>query len=180
MNMIKTELHPLAEKWSNVKLEHTSTYGIRYLLMHDEYDKNSKLWRRYTNGSWLTSHVDRFNTHVISAILNVAQEVREDWPLYIKDNQGRDHAVVIRPGEMVWYESARLVHGRPQPLNGAYFDNLFIHYKPVGDWYEEPFTVGSRPRRMPIQLQDLKQWINEYLIRWLQFYPSKKSCNDPF
>lgn len=115
------------------------------------------LQRRYTNGSWLTSHVDRFNTHVISAILNVAQEVREDWPLYIKDNKGGDNEVIIRPGEMVWYESARLVHGRPKPLHGDFFDNLFIHFKPVGDWYEEPFTVGSRPRRQPITLGDLNQ-----------------------
>ena len=101
--------------------------------------------------------MDRFNTHVISAILNVAQEVREDWPLYIKDNKGGDHAVIIRPGEMVWYESARLVHGRPKPLDGDYFDNLFIHFKPVGDWYEEPYIVGSRPRKMPITLEYLNQ-----------------------
>ena len=105
----------------------------------------------------MTSHVDRFTTHVISAILNVAQDVREDWPLYIKDNKGEDHAVTIKPGEMLWYESARLVHGRPKPLNGDFFDNLFIHFKPVGDWYEEPFTVGSRPRREPITLEDLKR-----------------------
>ena len=105
----------------------------------------------------MTSHVDRFTTHVISAILNVAQDVREDWPLYIKDNKGEDHAVTIKPGEMLWYESARLVHGRPKPLNGDFFDNLFIHFKPVGDWYEAPFKVGSRPRREPITLEDLKR-----------------------
>ena len=28
--MLEKELHPLAEKWSKVKLEHTSTYGIRW------------------------------------------------------------------------------------------------------------------------------------------------------
>ena len=68
--MVKRGLHPLAEKWAGVKLQHTATYGVR----------------RYTNGSWLTSHVDRFNTHVISAIINLGQSVTEPWPLYIKDN----------------------------------------------------------------------------------------------
>ena len=30
MKMMEKELRPLAEKWSKVKLEHTSTYGIRW------------------------------------------------------------------------------------------------------------------------------------------------------
>ena len=85
--------------------------------------------RRYTNGSWLTTHVDRFNTHVISAILNIGQQVEEDWPLYIKDNDGRSQEMLLAPGEMVWYESARLPHGRPSPLRGQYYDNLFIHFQ---------------------------------------------------
>ena len=85
--------------------------------------------RRYTNGSWLTTHVDRFNTHVISAILNIGQQVEEAWPLYIKDNDGRSQEMLLAPGEMVWYESARLPHGRPRPLRGQYYDNLFIHFQ---------------------------------------------------
>ena len=45
LEMLKVGLQPMAEKWANVKLEHTATYGIR----------------RYTNGSWLISHIDRFS-----------------------------------------------------------------------------------------------------------------------
>ena len=33
-------------------------------------------------------------------------------------------------GEMLWYESARLVHGRPIPFKGEYYDNVFVHFKP--------------------------------------------------
>ena len=112
--------------------------------------------RRYTHGSSLTSHVDRFNTHVISAILNIAQDVSEDWPLYILDNDGESHKVVIQPGEMIWYESARAMHGRPRPLNGSYFDNLFIHYKPAGQWYNSPFYVGDNKNLKIIKLIDIK------------------------
>ena len=57
------------------------------------------------------------------------------------DNDGGQHAVLLEPGEMVWYESARAIHGRPQPLQGEYYDNLFIHYSPVGDWYTSPYEV---------------------------------------
>ena len=98
--------------------------------------------RRYTNGSWLASHLDRFSTHVVSAILNIGQSVEEDWPLYILDNSGAPHSVLLQPGEMLWYESARAVHGRPRHFVGEYFDNLFIHWSPTGTWYTEQYTVG--------------------------------------
>ena len=97
--------------------------------------------RRYTNGSWLASHLDRFSTHVISAILNLGQSVSRDWPLHILDNSGAQHSVLLQPGEMVWYESARLVHGRPHKLEGEYFDNIFVHYRPTVLWYSNQYQV---------------------------------------
>jgi len=139
------KLLPLAEEWANVKLEFTSLYGIR----------------RYTNGSELAAHVDRFYTHIISAILNIGQSVESDWPLYIMDNDGGQHKVTMEPGDMVWYESARTIHGRQQPLQGEYYDNLFIHYKPVDSWYIprsediSDFEIGKKPRSTPITLQEI-------------------------
>ena len=32
------------------------------------------------------------------------------------------------------YESARLVHGRPYPLQGRSYTNLFVHFKPAEKW----------------------------------------------
>lgn len=74
-------------------------------------------------------------------------QVDEEWPLDIMDHQGAEHQVhpdsitvrtmtqvYLKPGEMLWYESARLVHGRQRPFKGAFFDNLFLHYKPAGLW----------------------------------------------
>ena len=49
------------------------------------------------------------DTHVISAILNVAQDVDSPWPLNILDWDGKSHKVYLEAGEMVWYESARSV-----------------------------------------------------------------------
>jgi len=36
------------------------------------------------------------------------------------------------PGDMVLYESHSLLHGRPFPLKGRYFANIFIHFEPTG------------------------------------------------
>ena len=44
--------------------------------------------------------------------------------------------MILKAGEMLGYESARLVHSRQQPLRGHHYDNVFIHYQPRGLWYQ--------------------------------------------
>ena len=62
-------------------------------------------------------HVDTITTHVVSAIINVDQHVVEDWPLVILDHSGVERKVMMKAGDMLLYESARLLHGRPgKPL----------------------------------------------------------------
>jgi hypothetical protein len=115
--VIFDNIKPILEEWSGIpKLVPTSFYGIRV----------------YTRGNILRNHVDRASTHVISVIFNVDQECDEDndWPLEIYDHDGNAHQIFLKPGEMALYESATCVHGRPTPLNGRYFANAFIHYKP--------------------------------------------------
>ena len=89
------------ESWTSRNvgdLELTSIYGVR----------------RYTEGAVLRMHADTSNTHVVSAIINVNQEeMQHDWPLLILDHQHREHNVSMQPGDMVLYESAKLLHGRP-------------------------------------------------------------------
>jgi len=115
---LSDDLRPILEGWFEGPLQLTSIYGIR----------------KYTNGSVLRMHVDTANTHVVSAIINVDQSVERDWPLLILDHEGNEHNVTMKPGDMVLYESARLLHGRPDTFIGEHYDNIFIHYKPVSDW----------------------------------------------
>ena len=75
----------------------------------------------YQNGAVLVPHRDREETHIISAIINIDQEVSEDWPLVIEDHFYRKHELTLKPGEVLYYESAKLLHGRPTPLNGKSF-----------------------------------------------------------
>jgi prolyl 4-hydroxylase len=104
------------EKWG--ELVSTSTYGVR----------------RYTNGSTLQAHVDVVATHAVSAILNIGQEIQQDWPLQIASHDGTVHEVLMEAGEMVLYESAKAIHGRVVPLKGSHFDNIFVHYRPTDGW----------------------------------------------
>mmetsp|Transcript_10104 Transcript_10104/g.23301 ORF Transcript_10104/g.23301 Transcript_10104/m.23301 type:complete len:519 (+) Transcript_10104:72-1628(+) len=124
-----SELLPILAEWSGFdarELEMTSIYGIR----------------RYSRGSVLRMHVDTVVTHVVSAIVNVDQlpadgnSTELDWPLEFKTNSGEFHYVNMRPGEMLLYESAKCLHGRPQPFGGEAYANIFLHFKPTapGSW----------------------------------------------
>jgi len=112
---IHDAMKPKMEKWCGKKLDPTYVYGIR----------------EYKKGAILKLHRDRFDTHIISAIINVAQQVNEDWPLVIEDNYYRSHNVLLAPGDVVFYEGARLMHGRPIAFDGTSFANIFCHFKPI-------------------------------------------------
>ena len=114
---LKKEIHmslkPALEKWSNTQLEPTFVYGIRI----------------YGRDAVLKEHRDREQTHIVSAIINVDQEVDLDWPLVIDDHHYRKHQIHLNPGEVLFYEGARLKHGRPMPLKGKKYANIFCHFK---------------------------------------------------
>ncbi len=103
------------EEWTGEDLQPCSLYGIRI----------------YTEGSILATHVDRLPL-VSSAIVNVAQDVDEPWPIEVIGHDGKAHNITMEPGDMVLYESHSVLHGRPFALKGRYFANIFIHFEPTG------------------------------------------------
>lgn len=110
------ELKPMLEQWANVTLEPQAAYGLRV----------------YRRGNGLIRHVDRVETHIISAILHVDRDIEEPWPLVIEDHEGREHSVNLLPGQVLFYESAKQPHARPSLLKGRFYSSLFLHFRPVG------------------------------------------------
>jgi prolyl 4-hydroxylase len=78
---------PILEEWTGKQLKETSLYGIRI----------------YRDGAILATHCDRLPL-VSSAIINVAQDVNEPWPIEVYDHSGKAHNVSMEPGDMVLYE----------------------------------------------------------------------------
>lgn len=103
------------QEWTGEELTQCSLYGIRV----------------YTEGAILATHVDRMPL-ISSAIVNVDQDVDEPWPIEVIGHDGRAHNVTMEPGDMVLYESHSILHGRPFPLKGRFFANVFIHFEPTG------------------------------------------------
>ena len=61
-------------------------------------------------------------------IIQIDQKVDTPWPLTVIDHNGRKDKVYLEKGEMVLYESAKVMHGRQFYLDGDYYDNLFVHF----------------------------------------------------
>uniref|UniRef100_A0A7S2HI77 Fe2OG dioxygenase domain-containing protein n=1 Tax=Helicotheca tamesis TaxID=374047 RepID=A0A7S2HI77_9STRA len=126
----QSRLRELVEGWAGVELENTDIYGMR----------------QYESGARLLSHVDREQTHAASLIINVAQgNLTSPWTIEVHDHADRLHEVVMKPGDIVYYESAKCLHGRNTPLQGGFYTNLFAHYRPVGDseWYLRDNPPGT-------------------------------------
>lgn len=134
------------EDWTGMQQAISSVYGIR----------------SYHNGSILAPHVDRLPL-VSSAILNVAQDVEEDWPLEVYDHNGRAHNVTMKPGDLVLYESHSVIHGRPFALKGNYYANIFVHFEPIGPLNTtESFEVFNDGIRYPPYLIPGTSWDPEW------------------
>lgn len=113
-NQIWAGVKPILEEWTGHKLEPTSLYGIRV----------------YKDGAMLSTHVDRLPL-VSSCIIQVAQDIDEPWPIEVYDHAGKAYNVTMQPGEMVLYESHTVLHGRPFPMKGRLYANVFVHFQPV-------------------------------------------------
>eukprot|EP01006_Ploeotia_vitrea_P004196 TRINITY_DN114054_c0_g1_i1.p1 TRINITY_DN114054_c0_g1~~TRINITY_DN114054_c0_g1_i1.p1 ORF type:complete len:322 (-),score=-3.34 TRINITY_DN114054_c0_g1_i1:111-1076(-) len=119
LKRIHKELMPLHEEWAGgIKLKPTSIYGMRL----------------YRNGSSLSMHCDKGHTHVISSIIHVNHEYDNDnepWPIEIEGHDGKLYQVNLEPGDMLFYESAKSLHGRRAMFKGKYYAGVFAHYQPV-------------------------------------------------
>lgn len=107
--LVVQEVQEVLEAWTGQKLELSSIYGIR----------------SYQDGNILAPHIDRIPL-ITSAIINVAQDVREEWPLEVIGHDRITRNITMEPGDMVVYESHSVLHGRPYPLHGNYYANVRI------------------------------------------------------
>lgn len=89
----------IISEWTGQKLQESSVYGIRV----------------YKEGTIIAPHVDKL-PHIGSAIINVAQDVDEPWPLEFIGHDGIARNVTMEPGDMVLYEGHSVIHGECFPF----------------------------------------------------------------
>jgi len=124
---VMNELTPLHEAWAGVELDPVIAYGLRV----------------YQEDNNLLMHVDKSADHIISSIFHVGHDDdSEPWPLVIEGFDGKTAEVTLEAGEMLFYESAKCLHGRPTKFKGEWYSSLFIHYRPK-DWNVTPFDLRT-------------------------------------
>lgn len=85
--------------------------------------------RQYSRGAYLLKHVDKME-RIISSTICIDYALDQPWPLYIEDGNDNPYYVDMLPGDFCFYESSRLVHGRPYPMVGDAYLGMFVHYAP--------------------------------------------------
>jgi hypothetical protein len=133
--VIVKEMKLVLQWWTQMRVRHTSTYGIRI----------------YRRGAMLINHVDRGDSHLASAVMQVAQDVDLDggWPLEVLLGNKEVGEVYLQPGEIVLYEGAWLRHGRPMRFKGNEFANIFTHFAPY-EWNGPPAYEPDANKPLPV------------------------------
>ena len=102
-DLVQTQIYDksreILEAWTGQELREVSLYGVRV----------------YVNGAVLSPHVDDF-PRIASAIINVAQDVDEPWPLEVYGRDGMAVNVTMEPGDMVSCRSNKIASGIPCPF----------------------------------------------------------------
>jgi len=144
---VEEAMQPILANWARLPvsdLKLTAIYGVRM----------------YHNGSVLYEHVDREETHVLSAILELEKLAldpvkealgNEEWPLHILDHAGKKHTVPYQPGQAILYESATCDHGRPELYRGREVASVFVHFAPKG-WPENYRNTPGVSRQVHAEL----------------------------
>jgi len=158
---VQEELQPILEAWSNVELTPYTAYGFRL------YRNESRLWM----------HVDKTRTHVISCIYHIASsENAEPWPVVIEDYEGNTNSVVLQPGDILLYESAKNFHGRPTKFIGDWYTSVFVHYYPKEGWLVKDRDIESHYAIPPQWREQVDSPFPD--LKWIGTSATEPDCPD--
>lgn len=141
---VEEELHYKLEEWGGIDLDLTYVYGLRL----------------FRNTTTIKMHLDKKGSHSMGYILHVGasddyQPEEDSWPFLIEDFHGRTHEITMVPGDLILFEAAKLVHGRPHKLNASWYCNVVGHYYPRDDAWASMNHVEEAEYAVP------PKWANE-------------------
>ena len=94
---VEAELHEKLEEWGDIALELKYVYGLRL----------------FRNQTTIKMHIDKKGSHALGYVLHVGSSNDYDgnndpWPFLIEDFHGRTHEVFMQPGDLIFFESAKV------------------------------------------------------------------------
>ena len=130
---------PIMDTLLSLSLEQMQTLTGKELVPTYSYH------RLYTNGTELKKHSDRPSCE-ISTTLCLGYDVSNvdankypdwDWPMFIKEKDGTEMPVHMKPGDMIIYRGCELKHWR-EPFWGNNHAQVFLHYNEKDGQYNIP------------------------------------------
>jgi hypothetical protein len=138
------------QELSSIVMKETAKW--LYISVDDLVETGAYGVREYRKGSVVNWHTDLTASQPLTAMIHIRSDqqmlsddnttsdlISDEWVLELAD-VGLDgilglkavevHEVVLRPGEAIIIESARLPHARSTPLAAAWYGNAFVHMKP--------------------------------------------------
>ena len=141
---------PIFDTLLNLSLEQMITLTGKELVPTYSYH------RLYTTGTELKRHKDRPSCE-ISTTLCLGYDVSNvdasiypdwDWPMFIKEKDGKEIPIHMKPGDMLIYRGCELEHWR-EPYWGVNHAQVFLHYNEKGGQYDIPYD-GRPLLGMPV------------------------------
>jgi hypothetical protein len=126
METLLTEVKPVMEKHTGLKLSETYSYA-----------------RIYKNGDVLARHKDRYSCE-ISTTLNLGGD---PWPIYLDPTGKKGQAGIkinLEPGDMLIYAGCDLEHWREE-FTGKNCGQVFLHYNKAGSKNAKQNALDTRP-----------------------------------
>ena len=74
-------------------------------------------------------NTDRRETHIYSFTATHYKDA--DWPLRYMENDNEYIDIELESGQMMFYEGADYLHGRPSTFEGTSYMNWYVHFKPI-------------------------------------------------
>jgi hypothetical protein len=97
--------------------------------------------RVYSSGAIVSPPANQFSQVFASAIINVAQDVKEPWPLVIVSPDGVARQITLLPGKMALIESSSTIQGFPYALQGKFMANKMVYFELVSPMDSDMVTV---------------------------------------
>ncbi len=135
---------PIMDTLLSISLEQMETLTAIDLVPTYSYH------RLYTQGTELKRHSDRPSCEISTTLClgydnsNIDASVYPDWswPMFVKEKDGKEIAINMKPGDMIIYRGCELEHWR-EPLKATNHAQVFLHYNEKGGEYDIPYD--SRP-----------------------------------
>ena len=131
---------PIMDTLLNLSLEQMQTLTGKELVPTYSYH------RLYTTGTDLKRHKDRPSCEISTTIclgydnsnVDASKYPDWDWPIFVKEKNGKEIPIHMKPGDMIIYRGCELEHWR-EPLWANNHAQVFLHYNEKDGEYDVPF-----------------------------------------